>query len=136
MGCKSDSEVGAVEKRHKNNIEAAERLKARNANLETGYATEKANYVEIKNSIPPEDIEAVQDERYAVRNAAIKCTREDLQKAYGERYDYDIFKEAETAVNGDLGEKPPSLTRYLKRKQHEVGERHRGEKKRKREYER
>ncbi len=117
LGCTNNSEVGAVEKRHENNIEAAERLKARNTDLETEYAAEKANYVEIKNAIPPEDVEAVQEERYALCNAAIKRIRENLQKAYGERYDYDIFKEAETDVSKELGEKPLSTLEILRRNQ-------------------
>ena len=134
LGCGSESEIDAVEKNHKHNIEIAERLKARNADLETEYTAEKANYIEVKSTVPPENIEAVQDERYDIRNAAINQVRENLQKAYGERYSYDIFREAETAVNDDLGEKPPSMNRYLRRKRREAKETEHCEKKR--EYER
>lgn len=130
LGCRSESEIDTVEKNHKHNLDIAERLKARNADLETEYAAEKANYIEIKNTISPENIEAVQDERYAARSATIKQVRENLQQVYGDKYSYDIFREAETAVNDDLDEKPPSLNRYLRQKQHEAKETDRGKQKR------
>ena len=52
-----------------------------------------------------EDIEAVQQERFAVRKENMQKILNHLQKIYKQKYSYDIFKKADNSVNKNLSEK-------------------------------
>lgn len=104
LGCKSGNDVDIVEQNYKYNLDTAEKLKARNADLQTEYKTEKANYIEIKNNILPENISAVQEERTAIQADGIRQTRKELENIYKGNFDDDIFSKAQKSVNDELGE--------------------------------
>ncbi len=119
LGCNTEKDVDRVEKNYKYNVDIADKLKARNVELQADYETEKSNYIEIKSNILPEDIEAIQAERIAIQTDGIRQTRIALENTYKEKFDDDIFAEAQSAVDNDLGEKPlrKSLVRQLQVKQ-------------------
>lgn len=106
LGCKTKNDVDVVEQNYKYNLDAAKKLKVRNTDLQTEYKEEKANYIEIKNNIPPENIEVVQVERTKIQADGIRQTRRGLENIYKGKFDDDIFAEAQNIVNNDLGEKP------------------------------
>ena len=137
LSCADEKQVDKVEQNFKHNLEVAEKLNVRNTELMQESEAEKSRYIEIRDNIPPEDIEAVQAERQAVHAKNIKKTREILQDTYGHKYNEDIFKEAESAVNDELGEKPvkQSILRRLQQKQREATP-NRNTQKKKKEYER
>ncbi len=105
LGYKTENDVNMVEKNYKYNLDTAEKLKVRNTDLQSKYKAEKANYVEIKNDIPPENISTVQTERTEIQVDGIYRTRKELENIYKDKFDDDIFAEAQTAVNNELGEK-------------------------------
>lgn len=105
LGCKSENDVDIVEANYKYNLDAAEKLKVWNTDLQSEYVTEKANYIEIKNNIPTENTEAVQAERTEFQADGIQQTRKKLENIYNGKFDDDIFAEAQNTVNNDLGEK-------------------------------
>lgn len=105
LGCKTENDVNIAEQNYNYNIDAAKKLKVRNNDLQTEYTREKTNYIEIKNNIPPENIEAIQAERTEIQADGIRQTRKELENIYKGKFDYDIFTEAQTAVNNDLNEK-------------------------------
>ncbi len=115
LGCKTKSDVDTVEQNYKYNLDIAEKLKARNTDLQTEYRTEKSNYIKIKNNIMPENISAVQEERTETQSDGIRQIRKELEYIYKNKFDDDIFSEAQTSVNDDLGEKPlrKSLVRQI-----------------------
>ena len=119
LGCKTENDVNMVEKNYKYNLDTAKKLKARNTDLQTEYKAETANYTEIKNHIPPGNISAVQAERTEIQADGIRQTRKELENPYKGKFDDNIFTKAQTAVDGDLGEKPlrKSLIQQIKRGQ-------------------
>lgn len=105
LGCKTENDVDIVEQNYKYNLDTAEKLKARNNDLQTEYKAEKVNYIEIKNNIPPENISAVQAERTEIQADGIQQTRRELENIYKDKFDDDVFTEAQNTVNNDLGER-------------------------------
>lgn len=73
--------------------------------LQTEYKSEKVNYIEIKNTIPSETIEAVQTERTEIQADGIRQTRRELENIYKGKFNGDIFEEVQKRVNNDLDEK-------------------------------
>lgn len=106
-----------MEANYQYNFDAAEKLRARNGDLRTEYRTEKANYIEIKNNIPPENAETVQAQCTEIQADEIHRTRKELENIYKEKFDDDIFAEARKSVNNDLREKPlrKSLIQQIER---------------------
>ena len=119
LGCKTENDVDIVEQNYKYNLDIVEKLKARNTDLQTKYKSEKLNYVEIKNNIPSQNIPAVQTERTEIQDDGIYKTRRELESVYKNKFDSDIFAQAQKSVNDDLSEKPlkRSLIRQLQQKQ-------------------
>ena len=106
LGCKTEKDVNIVEQNYKYNLDVAKKIKARNTDLQTKYKSEKSNYVEIKNNIPSENIPAVQTERTEIQVDGIYKTRRELESVYKNKFDSDIFVQAQKSVNDDLSEKP------------------------------
>ena len=137
LSCADEKLVVKIEQNFKHNLDVANKLNVRNTELKQESETVKLKYTEIRNNIPPESIEAVQAERLNIRAGNIRKTREALQETYGRKYSEDIFKEAETTVNDELGEKPvkQSVLRQLQQKQRKT-EPNRNTQKKNHEYER
>ncbi len=115
LGCKTEKDVEQAEENYKYNVDIADKLKAQNVELQTDYETEKSNYIDLKNNIPLENIEAVQEERIAIQAEGIRQTRIALKNTYKEKFDDYIFAEAQKTVNDELSEKPlrKSLVKQL-----------------------
>ena len=104
LGCKTENDVDIVEQNYKYNLDTAEKLKVRNSDLQTEYTEEKANYIEIKNNIPPEKVKDIQEERTTIQADGIRQTRITLENIYQGKFDDDIFAKAQNTVNNDFGE--------------------------------
>lgn len=92
-----------------------------------GYLeTEKSQYREIKDNLSPEELSAAQEKRRRIREDGIKGVMQKLRDIFDKKYDYDIFKEAETDVSKALNEKPlrKSIRRQLQQKQQPVQRKH------------
>lgn len=125
MFCTNDKEVAEIEQRFKNNSDVLERIKAQNISLEKQKETEISHYIEIKNNILLENIEAVQKKQLVVHKENIQKILKHLQKMYKQKYSYDIFKKAENSVNKELKEEtaePLSLQKFIKQKQQEISD--------------
>lgn len=105
LGCKTKNDVDVVEQNYTYNLDTAEKLKDRNSDLQTEYNAEKANYVEVKNNIPSENISAVRAARAEIQVDGIRRTHRRLENIYKGKFDDDIFSAAQKSVNADLGEK-------------------------------
>ena len=137
LSCADEKLVVKIEQNFKHNLDVANKLNVRNTELKQESETVKLKYTEIRNNIPSESIEAVQAKRLNIRAENIRKTREVLQETYGRKYCDDIFKEAETTVNDELGEKPvkQSVRKRLQQKQRKT-EPNRNTQKKNHEYER
>jgi len=82
--------------------------------------TEISRYVEIKNNILPENIEAVQKEQINIYRENLPKIIRQLNEIYKQKYSYKIFKEVENTVNSAVGEKPVSVKILLQQKQQEI----------------
>lgn len=130
LGCKTENDVDIVEQNYKYNLDIAEKLKARNSDLQTEYKEETAHYIEIKNNIPSKNLSAIQDERAEIQTNGIRQTRRESENIYKGKFDNDIFDDAQIAVNNDLGETPlkKSLAQQIeqgKRRQKTIPYKHR-----------
>lgn len=119
MGCKSEKDVPQYKALHIRNDNILKQVIVNNTELEKQCADEKAESISIKNSIPPEDMAAVQSERYNIRDEYTKSNIKKLKEKHKCEYSYDIFKDAEADVNMELHERPLSIQRRLnKNRQH------------------
>ncbi len=119
MGCKSEKDVPQYKALHIRNDNILKQVIVNNTELEKQCADEKAESISIKNSIPPEDMAAVQSERYNIRDEYTKSNIKKLKEKHKCEYSYDIFKDAEANVNMELHERPLSIQRRLnKNRQH------------------
>ena len=119
MGCKSEKDIPQYKSLYTKNDDILKQISSNNTELERQCTDDKAEIISIKKSIPPEDITAVQAERYTIRDEYTKSNIKRLQEKYGRKYSYDIFKDAEADVNMELHERPLSIQRRLnKNRQH------------------
>lgn len=125
MGCKSEKDVPQYKALHIRNDNILKQVIVNNTELEKQCTDDKAEFISIKKSIPPEDMVAVQTERYTIRDEYILSNVKRLQEKYGRKYSYDIYKDVEADVNMELHEKPFSiLMRLEKNKQRNTDHNH------------
>lgn len=125
MGCKSEKDIPQYKALHTRNDSILEQISTDNTELEKQCADNKTEITEIKKSIPPEDMAAVQAERYNIRDEYTLSNIKRLQEKYGRKYSYDIYKDIEVDVNMELYEKPFSILMRLERgKQRNTSHKH------------
>ena len=120
MGIKSENDVPKIKEQRNNNKTELEKISKRNDTLTEYSEKGKTQYREIKDNLSPEELTAVQEECSYIREDGINGVIQKLRATFGKRYDYDIFKEAETDVSKALNEKPipkKSILSQLNRKQ-------------------
>ena len=88
---------------------------SKNSDLLKQKDADKSEFLEIRNSTAPENADALQEERYILREEYRRKLTQQLKDKYVDKYDYDNFKEAEKAVNDELDEKALSLQWKLHR---------------------
>lgn len=106
MGCKSENDVTQVEEQRNKNDVVLNNISKRNDTLTEYSENEKTQYREIKGNLSPEKLSAVQEESSKIREDGIKGVIQKLRDIFGNKYDDNIFKEAETDVSKALNEKP------------------------------
>ena len=127
MGIKSENDVSKIKEQRNSNKTTLENISKRNDTLNEYSEKEKTQYRDIKDNLSPEELTAVQEERSHIREDGIKGVIQKLRATFGKRYDYDIFKEAETDVSKALNEKPipkKSILSQLNRKQQQSTPQH------------
>lgn len=135
MGCKSEKDIPQYKSLYTKNDDILKQISSNNTELERQCTDDKAEIISIKKSIPPEDITAVQAERYTIRDEYTKSNVKQLQGKFGDKYNYNIYKDVESDVNMELHERPFSiLMRLEKNKQRNTDHNH--NKQRNHEYER
>jgi mobA/mobL protein len=128
MGIKSENDVSKIKEQQNNTKTALEKISNRNDMLAEYSEKEKAQYREIKDNLSLEELSAVQEERSHICEDGIKGVIQKLRDTFGKRYDYDIFKDAETDVSKTLNEKPTSqksILSQLNRRQQQSTPQHR-----------
>ncbi len=123
MGVKSENDVPQVEEQRNKNDIVLENISKRNDTLTEYSETEKVQYRKLKDSLSPEELSAVQEERSHIREGGILSVIQKLREVFGKHYDYDIFKEAKTDVSKALNERPltkKSIKQQLQKKQQQA----------------
>ncbi len=123
MGVKSENDVPQVEEQRNKNDILLENISKRNDTLTEYSETEKVQYRKLKDSLSPEELSAVQEERSHIREGGILSVIQKLREVFGKHYDYDIFKEAKTDVSKALNERPltkKSIKQQLQKKQQQA----------------
>ena len=117
MGCKSEKDVPKYKALHTKNDEWLKNISAQNVELIQQKQADKVEFLEIRNSITNDDMEAVQEERYNIREGYMTKLSRQIRDKYGNDYNYIMLKDAESDVNHELNEKPLSLKRKIQRNQ-------------------
>lgn len=119
VGVRFENDIPKIKEQRNHNNAALEKISKRNDILTEYSETEKTQYREIKDNLSPEELFAVQEERRRIREDGIKGIVQKLKDTFGKKYEYDIFKEAETDASLELREKPlknKSIQQQLQRK--------------------
>ncbi len=123
LNCTDESELTVVKETLNRNSEAADKLKSKNDALTAETENQKSQYAEVRESIPPEDSEAVRSVRRSIRGNIIAKAARLLQATYGRKYSGEMFTEVENEIDSELNEKPfekRSLKERLKNQSHDV----------------
>ncbi len=123
MGVKSEDDIPQVEEQRNKNDTVLENISKRNDMLTEYSEKSKTRYREIKDNLSPEELSAVQEEGCRIREDGINGVIQTLKDTFGKKYDYDIFKKAETDVSKALNEKPmpkKSIQKLLQSKQQSI----------------
>lgn len=127
MGIKSENDVPKIKEQRNANKTTLEKISNRNDMLAEYSEKEKTQYREIKDNLSSEELTAVQEGRRNIRENGIKGVIQKLRDTFGKRYEYDIFKDAETDVSKVLNEKPipkKSILSQLNRRQQQSTPQH------------
>lgn len=136
LGCQ-DGEVHTRKQRLKDIDMSLGKLEAQHTTLSAQKQEDKAEFLAIRGSISPENQEAVQVEREALRSGGRSNLVQRLFAAYRDRYSTDTFEQANRKIDAELQEQPVqkqkrSIKERLKNLQPEVSQ----TRKKNREYER
>ena len=136
LGCQ-DGEVHTRKQRLKDIDMSLGKLEAQHTTLSAQKQEDKAEFLAIRGSISPENQEAVQVEREALRSGGRSNLVQRLFAAYRDRYSTDTFEQANRQIDAELQEQPVqkqkrSIKERLKNLQPEVSQ----TRKKNREYER
>ena len=136
LGCQ-DGEVHTRKQRLKDIDISFGKLEAQHTTLSAQKQEDKAEFLAIRGSISPENQEAVQVEREALRSGGRSNLVQRLFAAYRDRYSTDTFEQANRQIDAELQEQPVqkqkrSIKERLKNLQPEVSQ----TRKKNREYER
>lgn len=136
LGCQ-DGEVHTRKQRLKDIDMSLGKLEAQHTTLSAQKQEDKAEFLAIRGSISPENQEAVQVEREALRSGGRSNLVQRLFAAYRDRYSTDTFEQANQQIDAELQEQPVqkqkrSIKERLKNLQPEVSQ----TRKKNREYER
>ncbi len=136
-GCTTEADIQNLRDRRKQNDTVIKNISVQNAELIKQKEADKSEFVEIRNNITPENADAVQEERYNLREEYRRKLSEQMKDKYGSQYSYDMLREAEKSINDELGEKAPSLKRIIQRdRQHTAANNRNRQKRRNHENER
>ncbi|MDO5398642.1 MAG: MobQ family relaxase [bacterium] len=130
MGCTTEADIQNLRYRRERNDTVIKNISVQNVELIKQKEADKSKFVEIRNNIAPENADAVQEERYNIREKYRRKLSEQMKDKYGSKYNYDMLKEAEKSINDEFGEKQPSLQRKIRsnRQQAENNDRRRRQK--------
>lgn len=81
-----------------NNNISLKNIEARSVQLAEQNETKIAEYKEISNSIAPEDITTVREERRNIRNSNEKSLWKRPQERYGRKYQHELMQSAESDI--------------------------------------
>lgn len=105
MGCQS-SEVHCRQKKIKDMDICPGKLEVQRIALSEQKQKHKDQFLEIRGKVAPENQEAVQEERAAIRFAGKSNLIQKLFSVYRERYSTDTFEKANRQINAELQEQP------------------------------
>ena len=99
MYCENDKQVTNIEQLRSKNSDMLSQIDKRNVDLTEQKKNTAEEFEEVRNGIPAEDVNAIQEERLAARDEVMSDIRSSLQKMYGRKYSYDEIRAAEDAVS-------------------------------------
>lgn len=113
MYCENDKHVTNIEQLRSKNSDTLSQLDKRNADLTEQKKNTAEEFEEVRNGIPAEDVNAIQEERLAARDEVMSDIRSSLQKMYGRKYSYDEIRAAEDAVSKTINREMILLKKSL-----------------------
>lgn len=105
LGCQ-DGEVHIRKQRLKDIEMSIGKLEAQHTALSAQKQEDKAEFLAIRDNISPENREAVQEERAALRSEGRSNLVQRLFTAYCDRYSTDTFEQANRQIDAELQEQP------------------------------
>lgn len=99
MYCENDKQVTNIEQLRSKNSDMLSQIDKRNVDLTEQKKNTAEEFEEVRNGIPAEDVNAIQEERLAARDEVMSDICSSLQKMYGRKYSYDEIRAAEDAVS-------------------------------------
>lgn len=113
MYCENDKQVTNIEQLRSKNSDMLSQIDKRNVDLTEQKKNTAEEFEKVRNSIAPEDVNAIQEEQLAVRNEVMSGIRSSLQKMYGRKYSYDEIRAAEDAVSKTINREMILLKKSL-----------------------
>ena len=80
MYCENDKQVTNIEQLRSKNSDMLSQIDKRNADLTEQKKNTAEEFEEVRNGIPAEDVNAIQEERLAARDEVMSDIRSSLQK--------------------------------------------------------
>ena len=105
MNCQ-DNGVASQDKKVKDMNTFLEKLEQRHSTLSAQKEKDKAQFLEIRDSIAPENHDVLMAEREAIRPDGKIVLIQKLYAVYKEKYRSEIFDEANRQVDAELQEEP------------------------------
>lgn len=113
MYCENDKQVTNIEQLRSKNSDMLSQIDKRNVDLTEQKKNTAEEFEEVRNGIPAEDVNAIQEERLAARDEVMSDIRSSLQKMYGRKYSYDEIRAAEDAVSKTINREMILLKKSL-----------------------
>ena len=104
LNCHSDSDMKAIQQKIEKMQDTQKRLKDQLVCLNEQKATGTLNFLEIKEKISPEDVDAVLEEREKLRPEKMQEVREHLEGTFQSAFRNDMLQKAEKIINSELQE--------------------------------
>lgn len=104
LDCHSDSDMKAIQQKIEKMQDTQKRLKDQLVSLNEQKETGTLNFLEIKEKISPEDVDAVLEEREKLRPEKMQEVREHLEGTFQSAFRNDMLQKAEKIINSELQE--------------------------------
>lgn len=104
LNCHNDSDMKAIQQKIEKMQDTQKHLKDQLVSLNEQKETGTLNFLETKEKISPEDVDAVLEEREKLRPEKMQEVRERLEGTFQSAFRNDMLQKAEKIINSELQE--------------------------------